>query len=57
MEFQKAINVENLIPSTLLEDERSDVESVSNENYEQDNDSTKADPKSNMHTDQVNHIL
>ena len=57
MEFQKAINVENLIPSTLLEDERSDVESVSNENYEQDNDLTKADPKSNMHTDQVNHIL
>ena len=57
MEFQKAINVENLIPSTLLEDERSDVESVSNENYEQDNDSTKADPKSNMHTDQVSHIL
>ncbi len=57
MESQKAINVEKLIPSTLLEDERSDVESISNENYEQDNDSTKADPKSNIHTEQVSHIL
>ena len=57
MESQKAINVEKLIPSTLLEDERSDVESISNENYEQDNDPTKADPKSNIHTEQVSHIL
>jgi len=57
MESQKAINVEKLIPSTLLEDERSDIESDSNENYEQDNDSIKAAPKSIIHPEQVSHIL
>jgi len=57
MESQKAINVEKLIPSTLLEDERSDIESDSNENYEQDNDSIKPSPKSIINAEQVSHIL
>ena len=57
MESQKAINVEKLIPSTLLEDERSDVESVSNENYKQDDDSSKAEPENNKHIEQVSHLL
>ena len=57
MESQKAINVEKLIPSTLLEEDRSDVESVSNENYKQDDDSSKAEPENNIHTEQVSHIL
>ena len=57
MESQKAINVEKLIPSTLLEDDRSDVESVSNENYKQDDDSSKGESEKNKHTEQVSHLL
>lgn len=57
MESQKAINVEKLIPSTLLEDDRSDIESVSNENYKQDQDSSKSEPENNIHTEQVSYIL
>ena len=56
MESQKAINVEKLIPSTLLEDDRSDVENVSNENYKQDDDSSKGEPENNKHTEQVSHF-
>ena len=57
METHKAINIEKLIPSTLLEDERSDIESVSNENIEQELNLRKVELKNNMYTEQVSHIL
>ena len=58
MESQKAINVEKLIPSTLLEDERSDVESVSNEceNNEQEHNLSEVELKNNLQPAIVSHF-
>ena len=41
MEAQNPINIENLIPSSLLEEEFSEQENISTEKYKKDNSSTK----------------
>ena len=41
MEAQNPINIENLIPSSLLEEEFSDQENISTEKYKGDISSTK----------------
>ena len=41
MEAQNPINIENLIPSSLLEEEFSDQENISKEKYKEDISSTK----------------
>ena len=41
MEAQNQINIENLIPSSLLEEEFSDQENISTEKYKEDISSTK----------------
>ena len=41
MEAQNPINIENLIPSSLLEEEFSDQENISTEKYKEDISSTK----------------
>ena len=41
MEAQNPINIENLIPSSLLEEEFSDQENISTEKYKKDISSTK----------------
>ena len=41
MEAQNPINIENLIPSSLLEEEFSEQENISTEKYKEDISSTK----------------
>ena len=41
MEAQNPINIENLIPSSLLEEEFSDQENISTEKYNENNSSPK----------------
>ena len=41
MEAQNPINIENLIPSSLLEEEFSEQENISTEKYKKDISSTK----------------
>ena len=41
MEAQNPINIENLIPSSLLEEEYSDQENIPTEKYNENNSSNK----------------
>ena len=56
MKTQANINVEKLIPSSLLEEEHSDNESISNNSFEENNPLFKdASPKNML--ENVNHIF
>ena len=56
MKAQSTINIENLIPSTLLEEEHSDNESISNKKLKDNIPLFKDIPQENI-SDNVNHIF
>ena len=56
MKTQSTINVETLIPSSLLEEEHSDNESMSNNSFEEKNPLFKDASQKNI-SDNVNHIF
>jgi hypothetical protein len=56
MKAQKTINIETLIPSSLLDEEHSDNESFSNCKFEDNLPLFKDAPKEKL-TDKVNHIF
>ena len=56
MKTKSIINIENLIPSSLLEEAHSDNESISNNNLEENNYISKVVPPNNI-SENVNNIF